>query len=368
MRRSVVTIFVILLFAISIGFAQDDDFGMFHQEGQPYIIEADNFEDMVVGDDNRLSILTGNVKVVHGDIQLTGDKAWIYHNEKRIIVQNDVKIVDETTEITARRGIYERRENVVTLFGPVTIRDSVQTIRCDRIVYYRDKEEFVATGDVVLVDQENDARLTGSRLVYDRKKKYAELTGSPVLKTFDEDGELLITVFSDKMEFFQEIEKAVATSNVEIMQDEVKATCLVATLYNQREEIILSGNPEVTKEKNYMAADEIHLFMQEDELERVELWGNSNVIYAPPDTAAVQQESIINGEKITMELEEGKIRYIEIEKNAKTIYYPEEDGLLGDKNVATGGKMKLFMENDEISRVIIENNAEGTYRFFEEEK
>ena len=315
-----------------------------------------------------MTILSGNVKVSHSTISITGDKAWIYHNEQRVIVNNNVKIIDKNTIITANRAIYQRKNNKLSLFGPVTIQDTSLTLKARNMFYYRDKQKIEAKGDIEIIDETNDTKLTGQNLIYNRNEEYGVLTGSPILKTIEKKQDEEIIISSDKMEFFRKDERAIATSNVQITRGDVIANCLVATYYNKEEKFVLSGNPTVRQDKNSMSADEIQLFIENDQFKKAKLLGNAKVNYNPPDSSAVKENSLIIGENVILEFEDEKIRFIQIEGNAKSIYYPDEKDLIGDKNVVIGGKMRLYIENDKISKVIIEERAIGTYRFFEEVK
>ncbi|RMH69915.1 MAG: hypothetical protein D6675_11010 [Gemmatimonadetes bacterium] len=362
---------VMLLFAARLLYAQPeeetwDELEYFQNRNEPYHIFADSLDSREQWNQERLTTLVGNVRLVQGDLTLKADKAWIYHKAERTLLEGNVHIIDERGEITADYGTYDRAKRFARLRGNVHAADSVYSITSQFATYDQPSQVAVADKQVQLTDTQNHITLTGDRLRYERTLQYAVMTGSPKLVRHAPEDTSTITITAEKMELFQTERKAVATGNVVIERDEMTATCLVATYYDTDERLVLAGKPQAKQGQNEMAADEIRFFFADRHLKRVELQGNSQAFYLPADSLAGEiPPSTVAGDSIGILFENDQIQQIDIAGHALSVYFPDDPDQRGNWNRSQGEHIRLLMQDGKPERIKIEGGAAGTYQFLE---
>lgn len=392
-----------IFFGTSVAEDEWDELKTLQKEGEQYHISADYLQSKDLISRGRITFLDGHVKIIHGSAVLTAEKAWVYHRQEKTILKHDVYLIDEGNELRADHASYDRANGILTVQGHVDVKDSTYTMQAKMATYDRNTRILTAEQNVQLTDAENHIKIIGEKLEYDRQQKYAKMTHTPRLTRVTPDDSMMVTIIADQMELFEENrnavatgnvkiiredlsgndttkvvitaekvevfrgeQKAVAIGNVEITREDVTATCIIATLYEKNDLLILSGNPEATQKQNEMTADEMLIHFNEQKLNTIELIGNGKAYYTPPDSVGdVVKPSSAMGDTLIIDFVEGNIDQIDIIGNALSIYYPEEVDQRGNFNRAAGHHIQLFMNENKPNRIKIKGNAEGLYEFQE---
>ena len=333
MRYIHILTFVILnLFIILPPIAEDK------KEEEKYVIEADNTEGIIEGDE-RVIIGTGHVKITHGKLIITCDKGTSYEKQELSILENNV-IID---------------------------------------------------------DPGQGYHLTSGYVEYHRKDKHSIATKTPILTIKKEENP--IKVESEMMEMFSKEDIGIARGNVWIHYEDIVAQCDLATYYGKEEKIILEGDPVCWQGDSRLAGKKITLYIKNDKADKIFIEKESRMIYYTKSEK--KNEGIEKTDKIGEEPSPSEIKKSE-EETFKQLKDEKNENLnepslneLSNKNQPTenqenteltnkqegerkeettgrvdtyGDMMTAYFQNGEVVRVLIEGNAQGLYYPYKEEK
>lgn len=289
-------------------------------ERDPYKVEAAEME-MVKTAEGGITYLRGGVVITHGPTVITGREGVVYEARNEAVLRGDVEIVDGSTTLTAKEASYSKNGNLAVLRNGVKVVDGVQTIEADTITYNRKTGVAVARGSVKITDEAEDVRVMGEEGSYDFNNSYGAMYRSPHFTTFGEGDTVSIT--SDTMELFRQEGRSVARGNVLISQGSLRGRCQEATYFEEDKRVILTGEPRVDQETNWL-----------------------------------------RGNKIELRFQKGKLASMVVTDGGKGVYRLENE----ESNRIEGELIRVSFEEGEAQRIIVEGGAKGTYQFKEEEE
>ena len=141
--------------------------------------------------DKKVSFLEGDLLIVQKEVQIRTSYAEVDQDKKEAWFSKKVILTKEELTIEGQRlnmkfqkkqGVFEedvllRREEVKDKKGKV--KKEAFTMNCSRLEFDTKKENFVATGDVLLDHKEFKGRC--QKVTYDNDKQIMVMTGNPVL-------------------------------------------------------------------------------------------------------------------------------------------------------------------------------------------
>lgn len=150
---------------------------------------------------------------------------------------------DKVWELTAQRGIYDQTEKVIYVEGDVVIVNNVDQaeLRSEELAWLTEKEILTASGKVSVVNDK------GAKLLSDKLEWFAaeeRLTATDNVDVTNTDGAKLL---SDKLEWFTAEEKVIATGNVKISKDDMRGFGDLAYAENDFKKFGLLGHARVLK-------------------------------------------------------------------------------------------------------------------------
>ena len=108
-----------------------------HDTRAPFDLSADRFE---VRDKEGISLFTGNVVAIQGDLKLIADRARAFYARtartltvRRVDAQGSVKFSSPSETVSAAWGIYDLDGQVLTLGGDVTLTRGQDVIKGQRL-------------------------------------------------------------------------------------------------------------------------------------------------------------------------------------------------------------------------------------------
>jgi lipopolysaccharide export system protein LptA len=171
-------------------------------EDERYHVEADVTEGYMSGDEQVLHGI-GNVLITHGDTRITCDEAWSYEKEGNAVLKGNVRLINEKEnyKLTSQYGEYfEKTKLAVASKGPklVLTGDRPVTITGDIMRMNTDTEEGETAGNAHVVSE--DVEAFGETLLYFGEEERVELLGTPVAWQGDSRlaGDKLTMFFADE--------------------------------------------------------------------------------------------------------------------------------------------------------------------------
>jgi lipopolysaccharide assembly outer membrane protein LptD (OstA) len=316
------------------------------------LLNAD-FSELRMEKDNVMLNLIGNVKFKHGEANLESERAVWYRTAGQVVFIDKVKIEDPD-----------------------------QILFADRVTYSKNTRKVVADGNVRLLSKKEDTMISGGHGEYDRITKFVLFSQSPTLILKPNKGDSTVTVASRIMEYYVDEKRGIAKENVEITKGTMRAKCDSATLLSTGNKIIMEGSPEAEKERDRLSGEKIEIYLQDERVERIEVFGDAKASHlemedslgqlTPYDSLAHAEgkESFLSSKKMVFWLEDERLKQVEASDNATSTYYPTQrnrsgsmESISGDKNEASGDTIDLFLSDDRIKRVLIKGGALGSYSF-----
>ncbi|MGC8764852.1 MAG: LPS export ABC transporter periplasmic protein LptC [Brevinematia bacterium] len=164
--------------------------------------------------------LLGRVKITNTNITITGDNAELNNENKTFFIRKDVVVAQEGSKLYAEKFFLD---------GKV-----------------KNKENYVATGNVRIVDEKEGYSIYGNRLDYFKEFGYTRITGAysniysrPTLNFEKKD----IDASSIVMEKFDNEDKANLLGNVVVRQGTKKARGMWGEYFIKKKKAVLTGNP-----------------------------------------------------------------------------------------------------------------------------
>ncbi|HXV13903.1 MAG TPA: putative LPS assembly protein LptD [Candidatus Krumholzibacteria bacterium] len=354
-----------------------------------YDVSADHSQLKKVGEETVLE-LTGNVRVVHGDVTVTADRGLsfttqrltqLFGNVRAVqqtmvmtgaegeyrqledlaIVRKNVRIVDEGWEVTCNEARYSRVKDEAWLVGNVVGKDSTSTIRADRVLYKRGLGLAEAFGAVEISDGAQDIIVRGKHGLFYRDRSEGVVDREPVLVSGPDDPEP-ITVVSDTMRVFPDSSRATAYYRVKIIKGDMVTQCDSAMLYDDQQRVELYGNPLAKQDNVAMKGERMVAHYNEDEVYQIDILDAASITETQRDSLVAGRDSWIQGDAITLYLHDGGVDSVRVLGKAQSEYYPKNPGKV-EGNVIEGEDMFFHFGEDEIDFVDVKGGASGTYRY-----
>ena len=279
----------------------------------------------------------GSVEFDDGVKKLISDKVVYDNNEKTFYFDKGIKLIKGKNILTADKGIYYNNEKRSYYEGNVKFIDSVQTFTCGKAEFFEESENIIAYDNLIFNNFNENITIMGGKGNYFGKEDFIEVSEKPVMVLKENDTEMTVT--GEKLEFFNEPSKVIASENVEILRDNLKARCNIAEyiMKNGEEKIILK------EDKNIYKLDVIE----------------DAVATMTADTLDYENE--LKGKNIYIFLKSNKIEKMIAERNAESVYYLFENGESRGANTVSGERITLYFTGEDIERVIVEGGGEGIF-------
>ncbi len=267
--------------------------------------------------------------------------------------------------VTSDSAIHFQREERIDFSGRVHMLFKTQSIDADKVTYFKRDTTTFAKGNVVIVDTEQRARITGGEGRYVNTNEESTVRINPVFTRLDSSGKDTMTIVSKVMKHYGRGKKAVAIDSVVMTQGKTRATCGLAEYFKQQDRAVLLDAPRVRHDKNTLEGDTLTLFFKNNKLDHIMVVGKAvaRMVEEKPRNPDSTKISILNGDTLFAFLDSGAINRMEIRSRAIGISYALHDSVR--INRLTGKYMEFFFSGNAVDSVHVSGNATSLY-FYEE--
>lgn len=162
-----------------------------------------------------------------------------------------------------RHEAAEGRELTV-LSGNAYVKTGTKEIKADEIrLYGANYNILLCTGNVSVIDSEEDMKITSSSLYYDREEKLIRINGRS--ETEDIKNEMIIK--SGFMEYRQQEKLLQLQIGVRILKENLTCRCEFATYDKDADKLQMTGLPVVYKDSDVFKATRITVLLENDEIQ-----------------------------------------------------------------------------------------------------
>jgi len=345
--------------------------------------------DVMVFDRNTqiASYVTGG-KIVSKDNTLTSRKGYYHTDTKQMYFKEDIVVKNPDYKMNSDTLQYNTFTRITYFLGPTIIKGKDNYIYCENGEYDRVTNKSRFSINALLVD--DNRRLTGDSLYYDRNNNYGKAVQHVVLTDTIQDvilrgnfaeywrnkGIAYITnqalaILGDKKDTLylhadtlkaifdtarQETRDLFAYHNARFYRNDLQGECDSLYYAFADSTITMFNSPVLWSDKNQMTADTIRIFTGKKTIKLLKLY-NAAFIVNMDSTATFNQ---IKGKNMIGHFVNNRLVQIDVDGNAETVYYIREDNkeMVGI-NKAQGSRMHLYIDDNKIQRITYFDKPDG---------
>ena len=316
-------------------------------------------------DDVYLTYLDGNVHFFYGETEFYSDKARINDRKKTAELEGNVEVYEDTLALYADKVKYFREKELIILRNNVflkeTHRDStIRTFEAKEVDYLREKKIIEARDSVYAYDERENIHGYCGFLKYNQLEGYGYLIKKPIVYLESKDS---LSLESEKIEYFDQYEKIVATFDVTTTYQKMKIYSDFAIFLKSEDRAIFLGEPEFHADLADAYSKRMQMFFNDDQIEKAILTDSSRVNFTAEENAL--KDNWITSDKMDITFIENRINSCEAFENVSSHYKKEKSKKIDFSiNDTQGDYLKIIMDNEnEVDMIKLKNNVKGVYKF-----
>lgn len=330
------------------------------------IINSDN---VVLNKNNEKYILnmSGNVHFFYGKIEFFCDKGTIVELTETAKLFNNVLVKKDTLTIKSDYAYYNNIEEIVEFTGNVIAYEyDINNIlkrefQADTLIYNRKKEEIIASKNVLAQEYTENITATAGYLQYLRNDGYGFMKLNPLIENKKDS----LTIRAEKMEYFSDFNKVVATFNTHTQLTEADIFSNFLIYYTEDGKAVFTGEPRIETDFGIGRAETFNLLFVENKLSHIEFVNDCRL-----DFSFEEKEDFTNwltAEKIDIFFQDKKPKSMLAETNViYQIITEEEKNKTKEysKNDSASRKLQIvFTEENKIEEIRQMEDIQGSYLF-----
>lgn len=270
-------------------------------------------------------------------------------------------IVGNNRNVYAERGFYDTKNNIALLSKKSFVIDSSRKISADSIYYNKLSKSSWARGNVHVHDTAEKIHIKGGHLIYDDSLRYSRVTDKALVIWDGEKDTLYLhadTIYAT-LDSLQKVIKLKTYMHTKFFRADIQGMSDSLVFQKTDSTITLYNNPVLWSEENQLTADEIRIFIKNQEPDSMILTNTAFMVGRDKyDSLNFNQ---VKGRNMTGFFVKGELDNIKVDGNAETIYFVrEDDGLLFGINLAKSGAMHIRLRDKQVKSISYYDNVEGS--------
>ena len=328
------------------------------------LIHSDKLFMTKAGEEQALE-LNGNVHFFYGNTEFLCRNALILDTQKIARLSGNVIVKNDSLTLEADTLAYYRIPDLMNLGGRITATEKTKTgiyrwIKSNFASYDKANDILTTWNKVNSFDYQENAHIQCGYAQWDRKKGYAILLEEPFITSGTKD---TLSVAAEKMEYFDQEHKLIATFNVKVERNEFHATSDFLIYFLNEEKAIFTGEPKFFSNFADAKAMEFHLFLKDRSLMRAELIDTCHIDFA--EEQFMEKKNKVDADLVTMDFLDDQLRIFVAE--GKVDYYFQQDQTEKKDfmiNSATGAYLQAnFDDNSKLQSLQMKTDIKGKYVF-----
>lgn len=311
--------------------------------------------------------LNGNVHFWYGDTEFKCDRALIFDQQKIARLDGNVIVNNDSLTLQSDSLSYYRIPEELNAGGGVYITEtklggSFRWFNSEYAIYDKKEDNLTVWQDVSSFDAEENATASCGYAFWDRKNGYAYMTEKPRLHTAGQD---TLSVTAERMEFFDEDRKLVATFNVVAQSRDYTMTSDFLIFFMDEDKAVFTGQPVFDSDFAAAWAREFYLFLDERRLDRAEMVDSCLVEFS--EERLGERRNWVRADFIALDFEDNMIREFEAE-NKVSYHYLQEETEERDYFINTADGVFLeakFNADNKLEYMKMRRGIKGVYKFNE---
>lgn len=329
-------------------------------------------------------------KLIHSD------KLYLNKSEKEQILElsGDVNFFYGKTEFKCDRALIFEKQKIARLLGKVVVANDSLSVSADSLAYYRIPQQMNMGGNVYITEKTREGKIRWFRSQYgnydkvsqkitvwkdvrafdpvenafascgyafwDRLLGYAYMIEKPKIRSGTAD---TLYIEAEKMEFFDEEQKIVATFNVSVKARDYTAESDFLLYFVKDEKAVFTGKPKFFSGYATAEAREFYLKFDKRVLKRAELVDSCMVWFAEEKDKS--KTNWVKADNVGIDFEGENLKAF-VANKAVSYYYEQPEDSKKDyfQNRANGEYLELkFSSDNKLESMSMKKNVKGVYKF-----
>lgn len=315
--------------------------------------------------DEQVMRLDGKVHFWYGETEFRCDRALIFDRQKIARLDGNVSVSNDSLTMMADSLAYYRIPDELNAGGDVYITESRQDgsfrwFRSQYAIYNQKDDNITVWQDVSSYDEGEKASASCGYAYWDRKNGYAYMIEDPQVESAGQD---TLFISADRIEFFDEERKLVATFNVLAQSQDYQTTSDFLIYFMREDKAVFTGRPRFTSDFATAVAREFYLFLEDRKLTRAELVDSCRVDFAEERLA--ERVNWVKANFIAIDFKDDAISEFHAESSVSYHYFQEETGERDFFiNTAQGSFLEAkFNSDNKLDFMKMRKGIKGTYKF-----
>lgn len=302
------------------------------------------YEDSVVVKTTEYTIYTDTL---HYDAEIS--KAYFF---------GPTEIFNDSNYLYCENGWYDTKERIFQFNENAFYQGPDQYMKGDSLFYNDSLGIGTAINNVEMIDTAKNIILKGNYVYYKEDPEFALVTDSAVMILVDENNDSLF-LHADTLNSVLDsggFRLLKAFYQVRLFKSDLQAKC-DSLLYSLADSTIaLFHSPVVWTGDSQIFADKVKVFTRNNEIEHFELNLNCMII-TKDDTSHFNQ---IAGKRMMGYYKNNELRRIDVFGNGQSIYFTKDGAEIVGMNKAESTDIIIYMLNSKVSRINMIKSPEGT--------
>lgn len=299
--------------------------------------------------ENKLFHFKKDVVMTHPDYVIETDTMHYSSSLEKTWFYGPTDITFENRHIYCERGWFDQIKDHAVFIKHAKIDDKGQTLMGDTIEYFEKSQLGIGRMNVLLIDSNEKFEVVGDYGIYNKADSTTLITKNMMMKQ-DMDGDTFFLV-ADTMRSVVDTsgQRVIKTyHDARFFKSDMQGKC-DSLVYLTKDSIIhMFRNPILWSDESQITADSIYMTMKTSKLDR--MYMNKNAFIVSKDDSIYFNQ--IKGDDMIGYFIEQELKKVDVFGNGQTIYYPREEGnnLIG-VNETKCNNMTIKIDSNKIKQI-----------------
>lgn len=301
---------------------------------------------------NHMLYFRHNVLLKHPEYTVKADTLQYNTQTQTSYFYSYTEITSEENTILCNYGEYNAKSGKSYFTKNAAILSKENIIRADTLSYDRNTGIGKGYGNLWVKDTSQRITIFGQQGYYDKKQKYTRVTGKPLARQYEKNGDSLMLradTFVYQNDSIAKRRFLLAYRNVGMWRTDFSGTSDSMSYVVEDSLFRLFGNPVLWNEKTKLSADTIRIWLKNSRISLMQMRKNAFVVMQEDDSHFSQ----ISGKNMDNVFgNDNKLKVVHVKGDGKSIYYiREKDSILSSANVTNCTDMKIFTDSNKVRDV-----------------
>ncbi|MBI2258039.1 MAG: hypothetical protein HYU67_03970 [Flavobacteriia bacterium] len=317
--------------------------------------------------DSKNFIFSGNVRYNTPNIKMTTDTLKYQYLQKKVYFYGPTKITTEDNVITCSKGWYHTESEESLLQKNVQVLQESTIIKGDSLYYHPKKGLAIGRGNIFYADTTEKISFQSQYFYKNDAKKINFITDKALCSYLLEKDTLFIHadsifVFSDSL---KKVTSAQAYHHARFFKSNLQGRCDSISFLKDKGFMEMFYDPIVWSQNAELKGVKMNAHLKDSVLDKIEILENSSVVMEV-DSSLYNQ---VYGKEMFCYFLQNELHKVEVFGNSQTIYFPEEktdkDSIFEIKrsgmNRIYSGDIKVYLDSGEVKKVVYLTQADAVF-------